>query len=474
MTVTSSMRLCLLPVACALILACAGEASQEAEKGCNAGELKCVGTDIWQCSQDGNAFHLLQTCIGGTECLAGQCTPVDEVPDVVVDIGPTCEEKECEALMGKAPACRVWACENDACLLDDVANGAACNDGNACTVDDVCQTGVCLGNSLECDDGIDCTLDSCDPGAGCVHETENAACEDQGPCMIPSCSEDGCTYSAADTATSCDDGDSCTADDRCDGKGSCFSGEPVGSIWCKYDQDCGDQSKNQCLGAQVCVQVGCDMLCLEYPGSATICTETTDLPCMVIRCLPETGSCEEVPVLDFTECDDGDPCTDGDLCQDAECIAGPQICDGCLTDADCEDAEDFDLCNGTLICDLTDFPDTKCMVDPATVVHCDTSMDTACTKTLCEEGSGQCELTHLEAGAPCWGPEACYGQWSCDGAGDCDAEPVDCHDDNQCTDDLCDVLTGLCANLANDENECDGPLPLETYHCVAGTCVPEL
>src|SRR5262249_56167772 len=52
----------------------------------------------------------------------------------------------------------------------------ACNDGNACTVGDFCQSGVCIsGGGANCDDGNPCTADGCNPGAGCTHSFVNGA-----------------------------------------------------------------------------------------------------------------------------------------------------------------------------------------------------------------------------------------------------------------------------------------------------------
>src|SRR5205807_3208372 len=36
-------------------------------------------------------------------------------------------------------------------------NGSACNDGSACTTGDTCQGGLCTGKPLKCDDGNVCT-----------------------------------------------------------------------------------------------------------------------------------------------------------------------------------------------------------------------------------------------------------------------------------------------------------------------------
>jgi len=49
--------------------------------------------------------------------------------------------------------------------------GNPCDDGNACTLTDVCNGSLqCVGSGApDCDDGVACTLDSCVAPAGCVH-----------------------------------------------------------------------------------------------------------------------------------------------------------------------------------------------------------------------------------------------------------------------------------------------------------------
>jgi Dictyostelium (slime mold) repeat len=65
-----------------------------------------------------------------------------------------------------------------------VFNTATCNDGNACTVGDVCSGGVCVsGTPRVCDDGNPCTIDACNPFGGCVFVMNNGApCTDNNPC----------------------------------------------------------------------------------------------------------------------------------------------------------------------------------------------------------------------------------------------------------------------------------------------------
>ena len=82
-------------------------------------------------------------------------------------------------------------------------DGALCDDGAFCTVDDVCEAGVCSGTARDCADGITCN-ESCDEAAdACVHDLVQCplgtVCYEAGDlCCTPNvvaseleCNEDG-------------------------------------------------------------------------------------------------------------------------------------------------------------------------------------------------------------------------------------------------------------------------------------------
>ena len=96
-------------------------------------------------------------------------------------------------------------------------NGTLCDDGNLCTVNDVCQAGICApGVAVVCTASDQChEAGTCDPQTG--------ACSN---------------LTKADGA-SCDDGDACTQTDTCQG-GICVGGNP---LTCGLQQTC---STGQC------------------------------------------------------------------------------------------------------------------------------------------------------------------------------------------------------------------------------------
>jgi len=132
--------------------------------------------------------------------------------------------------------------------------GGACDDGNACTGQDVCLQGTCAGNpDAACDDKNPCTSDSCDPsGIVCAHAAQ------PGPC---------------------DDGDACTTSDFCSG-GLCAGGAAVVCEAGALSNDCtqavcdstiGCTATSTCGPLHGCVTGLCVTLNpLGLPGPATL------------------------------------------------------------------------------------------------------------------------------------------------------------------------------------------------------------
>jgi hypothetical protein len=105
-------------------------------------------------------------------------------------------------------------------LADD---SSPCDDGSACTHDDVCSGGTCIGTSVSCEDGNDCTIDTCDKTTGsCLTENEDdgAWCGTPDACSEAVCHSGMCVSSANNV---CDDNDPCTADacQDADGQPAC-------------------------------------------------------------------------------------------------------------------------------------------------------------------------------------------------------------------------------------------------------------
>lgn len=192
---------------------------------------------------------------------------------------------------------------------------------------------------------------------------------------------------------------------------------------------------------------------------------------------------------------------------DAE-LAKPSVV-VCLDDGDCDSLDDGDPCNGQLACDSG-----ACRVDPATVVTCDPSADTACAADTCEPDTGACKLLARNDGLPCddgapcsVGDKCAAGQCGsgalsacecttdaacaddankCNGVPHCDTSAfpykcvpkpgtsVQCADDGKpCTVATCHAETGKCAPIpGNHGGNCDDGEPCTTGDvCASGECV---
>ncbi|MEE9211896.1 MAG: hypothetical protein V3U29_04500, partial [Phycisphaeraceae bacterium] len=117
-------------------------------ESCDEATGSCTASD-----PDGSACDDGLYCTENDTCSGGQCagTPVD------------CGELDDQ--------CNVGVCNPDSgeCEQQPINEGEPCDDDNACTTEDTCSKGKCVGGPpLDCDDGDPCTIDSCDPELGCL------------------------------------------------------------------------------------------------------------------------------------------------------------------------------------------------------------------------------------------------------------------------------------------------------------------
>jgi len=186
--------------------------------------------------------------------------------------------------------------------------GAPCDDGDGCSLDDRCLQGSCEGLDSSCDDGLACTLDGCEAGA-CVHLPEPGTClTDEGcipigdhpagrPCEICASTNLLVPDPATEGATCPDDGVPCTTD-------LCQGG------LCTHPNDPGT-----CHGP--------DGDCVAVGEAITGCLSCVD-----------TGV--GAPIQAGTPCDDGLSCTLGDACNAAGvCTSVPVPCCPVVTGLAC-------------------------------------------------------------------------------------------------------------------------------------------
>jgi len=247
--------------------------------------------------------------------------------------------------------------------------GTACDDGDPCTLGEVCDaSGSCQpGTPENCTiDGDACTLDVCDPifrgchgpaptTASCLFDANPCTddrCDGRGACAtspmdcsgldatcvlgVCNVTSGACETTLAAPGTSCSDGVACTELEQCDAAGACI-GTAV---------DCGhldgpciigacDVSDGSCVQDPVADTTPCDdgSLCtLDGTCQGGLCV-STDVDCSSLTDTCNVGVCDELDgtcavahVLAGTPCDDGDPCTQGEICQNGSCYGGSFSC----------------------------------------------------------------------------------------------------------------------------------------------------
>ena len=427
------------------------------------------------------------------------------------------------------------------CLLQPANNGATCNDGNTCTVNDKCKNGVCKGFLVDC---------PCQSDADCAQKEDGNLCNGTLYCdkssakqfewvckvnlkTIISCYSDSATLCAKNSCdpkngkcflslstdgTPCDDGEYCTKPDQCVSgvckAGACdFSGPPC---QCKNDNDCLKYDDgNSCNGTWYCDIA--ENKCHVNPATMIACPTAGDSTCSQNLCNPNTGKCETTPSVAGLACDDGNSCTIADACQGGKCVPGKNNCE-CTVDADCDKKNEGNLCLGQYFCNKTS---GVCGLNPATVPDCTQENETACMKNSCDPKTGKCVMIPKSDGFSCdadgqnctpkdfcKGGECITGEWDyslswcgCKDNADCEAKDEDiCNGtsycdktggihqckDNPATVVKCDISkntdckitychskAGKCLTAELNGNVCeDGNPCTQGDLCTAGVCQP--
>ncbi len=333
----------------------------------------CVFTPI----TDGTTCSTGTACITASTCQVGVCTKgtTTDCTD-----GKDCTTDGCDPVNG----C-FWS-----------ANTDPCDDGNACTVGDVCKNGACKSGAaidpkVTCDDSNPCTDDSCDTIKGCVHANNTTACDDGSKCTT----NDVCgAGTCAGTAVNCDDTNVCTNDQCNTADGTCF--------WTANSAVCDDG--DACTVGDACAQTKC------VGGAAKSCDDGN--VCTTDSCDSKTGACGHAN--NTASCDDGNPCTVSDTCAAGACTkSSPKSCDDgntCTTDSCDSGTGNCAYSANTLPCDTGDkctFGDTcadSACVKGSGVVCVDNNV---CTTDACDAATGKCTFAAVADGDPCDDTLAC-------------------------------------------------------------------
>ncbi len=171
-------------------------------------------------------------CWTGSTCVAGS-----NLNDCGSD-GDLCND------CNDSNTCTTDSCNAGSCTNTTLADGAVCDDGLFCTINDTCTSGTCTsGGPRNCSDGEECTTDSCNETSD---QCDRPSVADSTPCAGGVCGSGMCLECLNNS--DCDDGTTCTTDtcnsNLCDnapvadstmctlsggGTGECLSGVCAGS-----------------------------------------------------------------------------------------------------------------------------------------------------------------------------------------------------------------------------------------------------
>ena len=413
------------------------------------------------CAPPGTCAHAANasSCSDGSNCTAND----------------TCIAKACTS--GPPVNCDdTNACTTDAC---DAASGCAhlpinglCSDGDPCTVGEYCQSGKCVGGSLNsCDDAINCTVDSCDATGGCTHLAAAAACDDGKPCTFDTCqSTNGCTHGAI--SGPCDDGNACTSGDACSGgictgatSKTCDDSNPCTVDSCDAATGtCSATSGNNgaaCSDANPCTlsDLCSNGVCI---GTAKVCAPI-DSCHLVGTCDSASGLCLNPIATDGSPCSDGAACTRDDQCGVGVCAGTPYTCaapDACHQPGVCAGngtctfsaRVDGTACNDGVACTSSD----ACTAGVCVGTAYECLAPAACSQPGVCAGDATCTFAKATDGTGCSDGLLCTVNDSCtDGA--CSGVAKDCTDGSACTTDVCSAADGSCGHptlSCDDGNSC--------------------
>lgn len=260
---------------CAVGSLCASDADCEAS--CVDGSCAAPSCDDEIANQDESDVDCGGSC--SERCGANQtCTSdADCTSDLICSSDAVCTAASCddEQLNGS---------ESDLDCGGDTCPG--CPDGDACTVDGDCVSGVCSDATCaepSCEDetlnqdetAADCggsCEEACENGDACAvaSDCESGVCGTQGCdagvarcCQVPSCADDIRNGSESDedcggACPDCADGDTCRVGADC-ASGACDDGVCVS---CNDDEQNGNETDEDCGGANSCNRCAPGLVCL--------------------------------------------------------------------------------------------------------------------------------------------------------------------------------------------------------------------
>ncbi len=429
----------------------AAEVAAGAEVAASDAEAKCPGAPGCSCKENGDcdnaqclesgagkvcATPCVDKCEDGFKCALVNSGGGDSVticvPKFIHLCDPCMKSKDCQSPGMADSACVSEGGQGNFCATACTADGD-CAAGYACqTVTSVegapVKQCVKTSTSPELKYG-ECVCSDLAKGqkaqTSCYVEHKNDKGELIGKCAgVRQCAANGLTTCAAPEVDVevCDgkdnDCDGLTDEATCDGGNPCNVGTCDPQQGCQYNKlnnvPC-DADKNACTENDQCKQGSC------VPGPGKVCDDGN--PCTTDSCDPASGCTKTVD--DGKACDaDGNACTTGDHCEGAACTVGKPV-----------------------VCDNTN----------------------PCSKVSCEVASGKCVGKSAQDGVPCDDGTVCTQADHCQ-VGECIGKIVNCDDNNTCTANSCDKVTG-CSATNLDGAGCDDDNPCTVSDlCKGGLC----
>ncbi|MEM9691156.1 MAG: choice-of-anchor J domain-containing protein [Myxococcota bacterium] len=274
--------------------------ADEVAVGNGTGGEGAASSDNGPCERDCSSIQtdtcLVAVCNDGQYAgTFGECVIVPGNDGAACDDGlfctvnDTCSEGTCggepNTCGNASTGCNEITCDEDdqSCDVVDLPDGGPCTPSDLCQLDATCELGECVGTPKNCDlDVAACNVGVCDPQTG--------------DCSVePDPLQDG--------AACTDVNDLCSAGNTCD-NGVCQGGAPA---------DCSRFS------------VGCEVgACDPLTGGCVLEPQPAGTVCSVAECQP--GACDAnrncvagAAVADGTACNDANSCTSNDVCTGGTC-----------------------------------------------------------------------------------------------------------------------------------------------------------
>jgi len=333
------------------------------------------------------------------------------------------------------------------------ADQIACDDGVACTQNDTCNGGACLGTAYTCDDSKQCTDNVCDGVGGCGYPVVTGQCLIDGTCYAQGARADAMTcrvcddatptaWSAPATAISCDDGDACTSADVC--AGAACGGAAY---------ECDDSSActiDSCDGLGGCTNAPAANFCVIEAACFAGGSKNPANACQGCNTIATATAWTSFSAAEQVSCNDNKPCTQDDQCTAGLCL-GEQY--SCGDDRSCTD----DVCDGQGGCTYP-VKAGQCFIGDA--CYADGARPDATTCRVCDDATPT-TWAAPDNGVSCDDANACSSGDVCAGA-TCDGVNYSCDDNAACTVDACNGTgAGDCTHTLS-ANSC----------LIGGVCYP--